>query len=321
MTPERKNSSASLTIAICTYNRAELLKDCLNSIANQPSVGIEWSVLVVDNNSTDETQTVCDEFVDQFFLFRVVVEKQQGLSYARNRAVAESSSEWIAFIDDDAILTDQWLKTAEEEIVKNRFDAIGGPYFAWHRSVSPPRWFKDCWESVTPNQPSGTEMIEGFPTGGNCLIKRTWCQKVPFATHLGMVENKIAYGEETLFFSTIRSLGASIGWNNSLSIQHYVRPEKYQICWRFKDAFSRGRDNVSVQNSNASIQRLFYRIAITPILFALYGWRLLKGRVTRRQLFLTDFVEYGKTPFANLGHLWAEFKLFFKSPHAKERRE
>jgi glucosyl-dolichyl phosphate glucuronosyltransferase len=61
-----------------------------------------YEVLVVNNNSTDDTQKVLEKYVEKHDNYKCVIEKNQGLSFARNRAYKEANGEWIAYIDDDA---------------------------------------------------------------------------------------------------------------------------------------------------------------------------------------------------------------------------
>lgn len=97
-------ANQSVTIAICTRNRTNDLKDCLNALMQLPNKGQE--IIVVDNSpSTDDTKNL----VMQYPLVRYVLEKRKGLDIARNRAIAEASNDIVAFTDDDALVDENWL--------------------------------------------------------------------------------------------------------------------------------------------------------------------------------------------------------------------
>ena len=103
-----------LTVAVCTRNRAELLKECLDSVVSQIDSAKNVEVLAVDNGSTDGTAETCGAFEGHGFPFKYAFEPEPGLSRARNRAIAEANGEAIAFLDDDAVVCDGWLDVALE---------------------------------------------------------------------------------------------------------------------------------------------------------------------------------------------------------------
>lgn len=99
------------SVLVCTYNRAETLADSLRSLA-QLSVppGFEWEVLVVDNNSRDNTKEVAEAFAAEFpGRFRYIFEPRQGKSFALNAGIKEANGEILAFTDDDATVESRWL--------------------------------------------------------------------------------------------------------------------------------------------------------------------------------------------------------------------
>ncbi len=101
-------ATGSFDLIICTHNNAALLDRTLTSIAMQrvpPTV--TWSVLLVDNNCTDDTQAVVEKYLRANSIsLNVVSERQQGLTAARLRNVKNTSGEWIAFVDDDCLLAE-----------------------------------------------------------------------------------------------------------------------------------------------------------------------------------------------------------------------
>lgn len=92
-----------LSIVIATFNRPAYLLRTLESLAGQTLPAQEFEILVVNNNSTDDTPAVFAGFARQHpeLRLRMVAEPVQGISYARNRGVAEAEGECIVFIDDD----------------------------------------------------------------------------------------------------------------------------------------------------------------------------------------------------------------------------
>ncbi|MDR2820252.1 MAG: glycosyltransferase [Desulfovibrio sp.] len=231
-----------LTVIICTYNRAYILGECLQSLVDQTASHDSFEVIVIDNNSTDDTREVAESFRGNFPNLHVVFEPEQGLSHARNRALVEAETEWIAFLDDDAKAYPNWVETILATIEKDDFDLFGGPYLAWHRFGPPPKWFSSEWETTISIQNYyGLLPVNNYPTGGNCVFKKSLIAG-RFPTHIGMVGNKCAYGEETLLFIRMREQGARLGWVPDMLVDHCVLPYKYSLRWRCLSAFANGRD-------------------------------------------------------------------------------
>ncbi|MGD8380729.1 MAG: glycosyltransferase, partial [Syntrophobacterales bacterium] len=91
-----------ISVIVCTYNRAELLGGTLRTLCHQTLDTSEYEVIVVDNNSTDNTREVVDEFCRRSSNVRYCFEPQQGLSHARNQGLQEAKGKYVAYIDDDA---------------------------------------------------------------------------------------------------------------------------------------------------------------------------------------------------------------------------
>src|SRR5215472_6665284 len=95
-----------ISVILCTYNRSRLLQKALGGIAGQAlPESDECEILVVDNNSSDQTHDVVKEFCQRYpDRFRYVFEAQQGLSHARNRGISESRGDALVFLDDDVTI-------------------------------------------------------------------------------------------------------------------------------------------------------------------------------------------------------------------------
>lgn len=104
----------SIDLVICTYNNAALLERTLEAISRlRVPAQVRCGVLVVDNNCTDETPEVVDRWTASFPLpLRRVREPVQGLTPARLRGVLSTDAEWIAFVDDDCLLAEDWVEQA-----------------------------------------------------------------------------------------------------------------------------------------------------------------------------------------------------------------
>ena len=105
-----KNKSILLSVVIATFNGADHIERCLDSFTEQSISKDKFEVIVVDNNSTDNTIQIVSGYVNKHRNFVLIEEKKQGVSYARNTGISSSSGKYICFIDDDAYADSDWLK-------------------------------------------------------------------------------------------------------------------------------------------------------------------------------------------------------------------
>ena len=102
-------SSIEITVAICTYNRERYLPQLFESILRQTLAPKRFEIILIDNNSPGNTHELFTQFShsNPTHLTHYVLETNQGLSYARNRAIKESSAPIITFLDDDAFIDEK----------------------------------------------------------------------------------------------------------------------------------------------------------------------------------------------------------------------
>lgn len=236
-----------LSIVICTYNRRHLLQHALDSIEiMERSDEVEF--IVVDNNSSDDTQSLVGDYSNKIPSLRYVLEKEIGLSNARNRGYRESKSSYVAYIDDDAKFTPNWLTKALFVIDKFEPDAFGGPIFPYYEKDKP-NWFKDEYEirmhSSTTGWLSNTKSI----SGSNMIIKRRLLEELEgFSTRLGMTGKQLAHGEETDFFNRLRKSDGKLYYDLELIIQHHVPGYKMDIGYQFYYSMENAILNYDVHN-------------------------------------------------------------------------
>lgn len=142
-----------VSVIICTYNREKYLPLALNSLINQTVDRSVYEIVIVNNNSTDNTEKVAQKFIHENPELNVkyIVEKQKGLSAARNRGIKESSGEIVIFIDDDAEVTKNYIEEAIKFFeVYPEIDAMGGKIIPKYENDEGPKWMSIfLWGLVT----------------------------------------------------------------------------------------------------------------------------------------------------------------------------
>ena len=114
----------TISVVIITRNRAEWLRSALESLTRQSRQADE--VVVVDNNSQDNTREIIYSFDDRLNI-KYVYEPTLGIPYARNSGIRNASGDIIASIDDDCEADEDWLKYIELPFIRDPdIGAVGG---------------------------------------------------------------------------------------------------------------------------------------------------------------------------------------------------
>src|SRR5262245_39523936 len=172
----------SVTVGICTFNRAELLDQTLETLSriNVPD-DATWEVIVVNNNSTDETPEIVARHLSHLPL-RLIDEPVAGLSAARNRVIREATGELIIFIDDDVMVDCDWLA----EYVRAAREWPHAHYFGGtvraHFAVDPPKWvLRNSNVLAEPyslaEHGSQTQALDSMKIVGANMAFRSWVLK------------------------------------------------------------------------------------------------------------------------------------------------
>ena len=152
-----KALTLSASVIVCTYNRASSLAQTLESLEKQVvRPGTEWEVVVVDNNSRDDTRAVVEGRQRNWPRIRYLFERAQGLSNARNCGIRAARGEILLFTDDDVCPEPDWVQRILDGMALHECDACGG-YIAPRVGVTPAGVAHGAlsWISRDPNGSDG----------------------------------------------------------------------------------------------------------------------------------------------------------------------
>jgi glycosyltransferase involved in cell wall biosynthesis len=157
----------NVSVVLCTYNRAELLRRALSALgAQRTAPGLTWELVLVDNNSNDGTKDVVEAFrasspIPTTYLF----EGRQGKSIALNTGIDAATGEFLAFTDDDCRPEPTWLQDIVDCVRRWDADGVGGRILPeW--SAPPPPWLatdRHLWTSIAMLDDSEVRRVEMGP--------------------------------------------------------------------------------------------------------------------------------------------------------------
>ena len=259
-----------LSIIICTYNRAQVLKRTLESIKGLiVPQGLAWEILVVDNNSSDATKEVAADVARGGKIpVKYLSEPRQGKSGALNTGVRESSGDIVAFVDDDMTFDEGYLRSVAEAANKYPEAAGFGGKILINWPIPKPDWI--IMEGPYRNI-DGTigyrdlgdinndfSSINSLPSGGNMFFKRKiFTMGNYFSEDLGPAGDRMSYGEDEEFCRRLLKSGSKLYYIAKTIVYHNIPEEKASkryFCRRRHDA---ARDSIIFAKEASDTARMF----------------------------------------------------------------
>jgi glucosyl-dolichyl phosphate glucuronosyltransferase len=243
----------NVTVILCTYNRSESLKKALESVANSTlSNAVEWEVLVVDNNSNDQTKVAVEEYCRRYpGRFRYLFEKQPGKSYALNAGIAEAQGEILAFVDDDVTVEPTWLQNLTAPLQDAQWAGTGGRIRP-ERNFSPPRWMLlEGDQSLGPTLAAVFDLgdtpveLTRSPYGTNMAFRKSMFAKHGgFRTDMGPTPGTEIRGEDVEFGRRLLAAGERLSYVPSAVVYHAVLEKRLHKEFFLNYWFAYGRTQI-----------------------------------------------------------------------------
>ncbi|MDB5311375.1 MAG: glycosyl transferase family 2 [Gemmataceae bacterium] len=229
--------------------------------------GLAWDLVVVNNNSTDDTDAVIERHRPHLPLTRVF-EPRQGHSNARNAALAAATGEVVVWTDDDVDPDPEWLAAAADAFARHPdAAAVGGPIEPWFPTAPDP----DLAAVFAPLR-VGYCGVDHGPTerwlgpgesiyGANMAFRRAAVAGLRFDPRTGRNGTALGSGDDLAYVAAVRAAGGKILWAPRMRLRHYVDPERMTLDYLKR--YSR---------DNARVDVLMSSPAQVPTLFGLPRW-------------------------------------------------
>lgn len=255
------------TVAICTYNRAYDLSESVHS-AIQQHAEFEYEIIVIDNNSTDDTAKLVQEIRAGEGGDRVkyVLEKTPGLSAARNRAIREARGEYILFLDDDAIASPLWIQHIVGVFDSDRaIGVVGGKIEPLWESRKPD-WIPSENLSLYTILDYADHVVEmpspSIPFGANVAFRTQVFRDIaPFREDLGRVGKNLLSNEESELIARIR-VHHKVFYTPFGSVQHKVSKERTTKNWFLRRVFWQGVSDAVRKKDKGAVRTLKHAIRL-----------------------------------------------------------
>ena len=223
-----------LSLIIPTHNRSERLIAALESVIRQDLPAADWECVVVSNYSTDDTVARFGDFAARYpgLNLRLVTEDGPGVSYARNRGIAETSAPLLVFIDDDERINPGFLRAYADFFDAHPDAVVAGGRIIAEYVTGRPAWLSKYTEMPIANPMDFGDAVRPFPAGrvpggGNMAFRRSAALRYGgFDPSLGRVGRMLIGGEENDFFERLMRGGETCWYVPGAVMWHIIPPEK-----------------------------------------------------------------------------------------------
>jgi glucosyl-dolichyl phosphate glucuronosyltransferase len=262
-----------ITVILCTYNRCRELPKALASVAASVlPEPVAWEVLVVDNNSSDQTPEVVEDFSQRYpGRFRYVLERRSGKSNALNVGIREAHGDILAFVDDDVTVEPTWLHNLTVELHDSRWAGVGGRIRP-QEGFSPPPWL-----ATREPFPRGQDLIDNHsvgpivlfnlgdkageldrpPFGTNMAFRKSIFEKYGgFRTDLGPRPGSGIRNEETEFSLRLLAAGEHLWYAPSAVVCHPVPKQRVKKTYLRAWWFTYGRAVILQTENQPSVREI-----------------------------------------------------------------
>ena len=240
-----------ITVAICTWNRSELLKQTLERFLQlKVPKDLQWEIVIVDNNSTDDTQQVIEQFTKNLPVV-YVFEAQQGHSVSRNTAIANASGTHIIWTDNDVLVSPNWLAAYAEGFSKHPDVSFFGGQIDPVFETAKPKWLAEMWEkckAAFATRNLGDQEVElnaeRLPYGANFAIKTAVQKEFRYDTQFGRKASGMLGDDEIAVLQRVANAGHKGVWLPKAGLQHFVPNDRITERYVIDYFICQGQTNV-----------------------------------------------------------------------------
>lgn len=263
----------SVSVIVCTWNRSASLRQTLHSLNEQTGCdGDAVEVIVVDNNSSDDTKSVVESFLPQWKLgeLHYAFEKIQGKQFALNHGIRISRNAILAFSDDDVVFGNDWVRQARLAFDDKTLDLAGGRTILIWPTGGPPSWFAPDMSAVVGGLDLGEERLDppppGYaPAGANLIARRALFERVGLYSEAHFRHMDYELGLRCF------NAGVHVAYEPALVVRTAVASatitKRYFRRWSFKAGIAGDESGMKAVPSILFVPRWVYRRWFDDLIF------------------------------------------------------
>jgi glucosyl-dolichyl phosphate glucuronosyltransferase len=290
------NLAASVIVA--TRNRADYLTECLRRLADQRCQE-QFEIIVIDNDSTDDTPKVIEEWMRKNPKLRTFRETRIGLSAAKNAGARLARGSLLLFTDDDVLMESNWVEAYLDWFTRmaDTNVLVGGPIVPVLNDLQPwPHWFDEQGLAEMGLLHYGVErrlMDWEYVWGANMALPAALFERVgPWDESVGRKGEERGTFEDTEYQDRVRAIGGTVWFCPDLVLRHRIEPNRLRTRNLVQVAFNRGRNAFVLEtlhsrrvSVNTPVTNFVPAVGALAINVASWTWWTLVFRMMRTRRF------------------------------------
>ncbi len=292
-----------LSVVVCTHNRPHDLERCLEALA---ALEHPMEVIVVDSASEPPCKSLVESYVARVANLRYAREEQPGLSRARNRGVAETTGQILAFLDDDTAPLPGWGRDIIAPFDTDpTVGCVGGSCVAvFEDQARRPRWLSDRllqFAGITRFGPQAHEARSSaeWPFGANIAFRIEALEQAdkPFTEELGRQGTTLLSGEDSELVEAVHKAGWKIWLEPRAMVEHTVHIERCRSGYYWRRLWWAGVSRARATEASAILGlRLLAALPVRLCLYALTRDRVYLYRAAETAGFLAESARLRRRP-------------------------
>ena len=228
-----------LSIVVCTYNRSKFILNCLRSLAKQTLDKENFEIIVVDNNSTDDSSRIINDFIEQHpqLACRYVFVAHKGLAFARNQGTAHTKYDVVSFIDDDTETTPEFAQAIFNFMQLHPEAAgLGGRVLPLFSESARPAWisgYLDGFLGVVDHGAPARHYVRGmkYPAGCNMTYRKS------MIIQAGGFDNRLTFrSDDKQIYYSIKKMSQEVYYLPEALLYHNIDASRLEFA-SFKKVF------------------------------------------------------------------------------------
>ncbi|NQV03759.1 MAG: glycosyltransferase family 2 protein, partial [Bacteroidia bacterium] len=278
-----------VSLIICSYNGSARISQALEYIQQQvvPN-GIPWEVILVDNASQDNTADVASRSWKLDIPFKIVSEPQPGLMFARNRGVSEAAFEFISFIDDDNLVSPDWVNTVYHTFTGNAEISMCGGQNRGMFEVTPPAWISGILNTFAVGKQADNTRditdIQEYLWGAGLSLRKSAYNQIYQTGFTPLLKDRSgtglgAGGDQELCLA-FRLCGFRLWYIDTLEMEHVIPEKRFEWNYVINMFKGFGRAEFVFELYRMEIRKRktpFFTLylGLIPYSIIYFGWRLV----------------------------------------------
>jgi glycosyltransferase involved in cell wall biosynthesis len=275
-----------LTVCICTHDRPRYLRDCLDGLRSQTVAEDRFAILIVDSASSEPARSELRDLLRQYPTAHLLRIDEPGVSAARNAGARAATTDYIAYIDDDAIPSETWVEAILDAINERGCDRpalLGGRILPkWEALL--PAWWPPALRgllSIIEHEGTGEYRSNELPPalepyGCNMIVHvRSLLDTGGFGCAIGRIAGILLSDEDIQLAWRLQDEGFSVRYDSNIVVFHQIQAKRLNPEWLLSRLYWQGASTVlsrrMLHDGNAVWRELPRRL-LAAILFAPAAW-------------------------------------------------